>query len=116
MAKKKKPESETFEQAKEREIFEQISNMADRSEKTAWNRKMDNMVKLITKLQPVEEKILKIIHEEKIPIQDEIQNLRAIMVNECIHPFEYLVSKDGIVYCKFCEKKMSVISNGNKKS
>lgn len=114
MAKKKKPENETVEQKKERHTFETISNMASRSEKTAWNRKMDNMVKMITELQPIEEKILKIIKEEKIPIQDNIQELRNTMVNECIHPYEYLATKeDGAVFCKFCEKRMGLIQNDN---
>ena len=106
MARRKKLENETEEQAKERLLFEQISNHADRSEKTTWKRKLDNMEKLIEKLRPIEEKILDIIKDEKQPILDEIQTLRGEMVKECIHPFEHLVQKDGYVECKFCNKRI----------
>jgi predicted nucleic acid-binding Zn-ribbon protein len=111
VARRKKPENETEEQAKERLLFEQISNHADRSEKTAWKRKLDNMEKLIEKLRPIEEKILDIIRDEKQPILDEIQALRQEMVKECVHPFEHLVQKDGHVECKFCNKRINA-ANG----
>lgn len=113
MAKKKKPENETPEQASERGLFDLISNNATRSEKTSWNRKMDNMVKLIAELQPIEEKILTIIHDEKMPIQDQIAKLREDMIKECIHPPEYLVMDDGGVRCKFCEKRLGVRVDAN---
>lgn len=91
--------------------LELISNLSNRSEKTSWNRKMDNLVKLLTKLQPIEQKILDIIEKEKMPIQDEIHTLRQIMVNECIHPIEYLVEeKDGIC-CKFCDKRITIVNH-----
>lgn len=115
MARKKKPDNETPEQLRERKIFEKISNTANRSEKTSWNRKMDNMVKTLAKLRPIEQKILDIIEQEKMPIQDEIQQLRETMVKECVHPYEYLVMKDGYVKCKFCERKLSIQDIDDKK-
>ena len=108
MARRKKPENETPEEAKRRRLFEMISNHADRSEKTAWKRKHENMQKLIGTLKPIEEKILKIIYEEKQPILDQINELRNEMVKECIHPFDFLVEKDGYVECKFCNKKIKI--------
>lgn len=92
--------------------LETISNLSSRSEKTSWNRKMDNLVKLLAKLQPIENKILDIIQNEKMPIQDEIHQLRQTMVNECIHPSEYLVVEDdGGIKCKFCDRRISVIDH-----
>lgn len=111
MARKKVPEIETAEQTATRNRFETISNAANRSEKTSWNRKLDNMVKLLAKLNPIEQKILKIIDEEKLPIQDEIKELRSLMVKECVHPFEYLVEDGDSVKCKFCERRLNVIND-----
>ena len=106
MARKKKPENETMEQKDRRVLFEKIANTANRSEKTSWNRKMDNMVKLMARLSPVEEKILDIIKEEKNPILDDIAEVRKTMIVECVHPIEYLVEDGDIVRCRFCEKKI----------
>lgn len=108
MARRKKPENETPEQTTERNLFEQISNHANRSEKTAWKRKLTNMGKLIEELAPIEQKILDIMQNEKQPMFDKIHDLRKEMVKDCIHPFEHLVQKDGYVECKFCNKKMKV--------
>jgi len=107
MARMKKPENETFEQARIRQIFETISNHANRSEKMSWNRKMDNMVKLISKIRPLEEKILELT-SQKQPIMDQIAQLRQDMLTECVHPFEYLVFKDDHVVCKFCDKRINI--------
>jgi len=111
MARRKKPENETPAQAAERNLFESISNHADRSEKTAWKRKLANMEKLIEKLRPIEAKILNIIKEEKQPMLDEILSLRKEMVKDCIHPYEHLVQKDGYVECKFCNRRINA-ANG----
>ena len=113
MARKKKPENETEEQRLQRLAFERVSNHANRSEKTSWNRKLDNMVKLIAKLRPIEEKILDIIKEEKTPIMDDINAVRKQMILECVHPYEYLVQDGEAVKCRFCEKRIGLI-NGNK--
>lgn len=123
MARRKKPEEETTVETNERRIREEISNAANRSEKTSWNRKMDNMVKLLAALRPIEDQIIE-LQAKKIPLFDEIQVLRTQMVHECIHPFEYLVvngasSHDNFlikppstgndyVVCKFCDKKLSI--------
>jgi len=111
MARRKKPENETPEQAAERNLFETISNHANRSEKTAWKRKLANMEKLIEQLKPIEKKILDIIKEEKQPLLDQVHSLRQEMVKECVHPFEHLVQKDGCVECKFCNRRIRV-TNG----
>ena len=108
MARRKKPENETPAEQRVRRIKEAISNHANRSEKVSWNRKMDNMVKLIAKLRPVEQKILEIMAEEKFPLLDKVQELREIMVKECVHPYEHLVIQFDHVECKFCDKKLSI--------
>ena len=105
MARKRKPENETPEQARIRRILETVSNVANRSEKTSWNRKMNNMVKLLAKLNPIEQKILK-LQAEKEPLFDKVQILRETMTNECVHPFEYLEYKEDHVICKFCNKRL----------
>lgn len=113
MARKKKPVGETAEQAEERRILENVANAANRSEKTSWNRKMKNMVALLTELRPIEEQIIDLT-AQKHEIFDRIQVLRNVMVQECVHPFEQLVLKDKHVECKFCNKKVS-LPRGSKK-
>jgi hypothetical protein len=106
MARRKKPEDESPQQTFERRVREEIANAANRSEKTSWNRKMDNMVRLLAALKPIEEQILE-LQAKKTPVFDEIAGLRKQMVNECIHPFEYLIVHENHAVCKFCEKRVS---------
>lgn len=106
MARRKTPSNETEQQKQERQLKEIIANGPSRSEKVSWNRKMDNMVKLMSKLSPIEEEIIA-LQAKKIPVFDEIQALRETMVTECIHPFEYLVINEDHILCKFCNKKLS---------
>lgn len=106
MSRRKKNEGETEEQATERRLFEAVANTANRSDKTSWNRKMDNMVKILARLRPIEQQILD-LQAEKMPIMDEISDLRATMVNECVHPYEFLVNMEDHVLCKFCNKRIS---------
>ena len=109
MARKKNPENETEEQAYQRKVLETIANASGRSEKTSWNRKMDNMVNLISRLRPIEEQIID-LNAQKTPILDEISQLRAVMVAECVHPFEQLVYKDDHAECKFCGARLGLPS------
>jgi L-lysine 2,3-aminomutase len=108
MARRSKPENETPEQELERRTFETVANHSDRSEKTSWNRKMDNMVTLLAKLRPIEEEIIS-LQGKKMPIFDEVQQLRELMVAECIHPYQHLVLTDEhTVTCKFCNRRIAV--------
>ena len=107
MARRKAPMYESAEERRERQIRETIANSSNRSEKTSWNRKMDNMVSLLAKLRPLEEKIVELI-AQKMPIFDEVQELRNIMVKECVHPYEYLSVHEDHVECKFCGKKIRI--------
>jgi len=107
MTRRKKPEGETFDEARIRQLFELIANKATRSEKMSWDRKMDNMVKLISKLKPLEDQMLALI-AKKTPILDEIQVQRNDMVHGCVHSFEYLVYANDHIVCKFCNRKISL--------
>lgn len=107
MARTKKPQNETPRETEVRRIMEHFANTANRSEKTSWNRKMDNMVKLLASLEPIESEILDLIMSKKTPIMDEVSKLRAVMVRECVHPFEYLtINDDDVVTCKFCNRNI----------
>ena len=107
MARRKKPENESDQQIRQRKIFEAISNFSDRSEKTSWNRKMDNMVKLIARMRPIEDQILALQHR-KMPIFDDVQELRELMVAECVHPYQHLVLNEDHVLCKFCNRNIGL--------
>ncbi len=108
MGRRKKPENETPEEAIDRGVLESIANHANRSEKTSWKHKLGKMEVLLAKLQPIETKILAIISEEKQPLMDDVAKLRAVMVKECVHPFDYLIKKDDHIECKFCNAKLKV--------
>lgn len=113
MARRKAPEVETKEETQTRRTLEQIADAATRSEKVSWDRKMDNMVTLLAKLRPIEDKIIDLM-AEKTPIMDEISELRLTMVKECVHPFTHLLDKgDGTAECKFCGRTFNVMKNGN---
>jgi hypothetical protein len=109
MARRKKPDGETLEQAEVRHILETIADTATRSEKVSWDRKMDNMVKLLAKLRPIEEQLLDLM-VQKAPILDEVQALRKEMVKECVHPYTHLTFNDNdeTIVCKFCERKFAI--------
>lgn len=111
MARRKRPEGETADQARIRRAMEAISGSSTRSEKVSWDRKMDNMVKLLTTLKPIEEQILDLM-AQKQPILDQVSSLRSEMVRECVHPITHLVCKETdegeVVQCKFCMSKFSV--------
>lgn len=115
MARRKKPEGETPEQAEIRRRLEAIADNATRSEKVSWDRKMDNMVSLIAKLKPIEEQILDLM-VQKQPIIDEIALLRKDMVRECVHPYTHLVHRGEVVECKFCFKQFKVLDNDRAKT
>lgn len=107
MARRKKNENETLDESTQRRLKEEIANNANRSEKTSWNRKMDNMVKLLAEIRPLEDKIIE-LNEKKVPIFDAIQELRKQMLVDCIHPYEYVLVETDHAKCKFCERKISL--------
>lgn len=108
MARRKRPDNETAEEQSIRQLMETIADNATRSEKVSWDRKMDNMVSLLAKLKPIEDKIIDLM-AEKTPIIDEITALRKEMVRDCIHPFTHLVHKgENVAECKFCGKTFKV--------
>lgn len=107
MARRKTPENETAEERKIRHTKEKIANGPPRAEKVSWNRKLANLEALYAKITPLEDQILDLI-AQKQPIYDEMQEMRNTMVDECIHPFDYLVVKDDHILCKFCNRRMKV--------
>lgn len=93
-------------------MAEKLANRTSRSDKTSWNRKMNNLVTLIAKIRPIEDRIIE-LQAQKLPIMDEIAALRKEMVDTCIHPIEQLIEKDDYVECKFCGRKVRLNDIGN---
>lgn len=88
-------------------IKQKVSGFSPKNDRMAWKRRHDAMQELIAKLSVVEDKILEIIKEEKLPLMDQVTELRKKMLKGCIHPKEYLiVSDDGVVTCKFCNSRL----------
>ena len=111
MAKRKRPEDVSPEDLALHNEKDFIANHATRSEKTAWQRQYEHLSKFVRKLEPIEDKMLALIHE-KSKILDEILILRKELVETCIHPFDDLIKHDGALICKFCEKRMATPDNG----
>lgn len=111
MARRKKPEGETPEQADARRRLEAIADAATRSEKVSWDRKMNNMVTLLSKIRPIEDQILDLM-SQKMPLMDDVAALRREMVKECVHPYTHLVVRaDDSVECKFCGKRFNPVQH-----
>lgn len=111
MAKRKRPEDVSPDELALHNTKDFIANHATRSEKTAWQRQYDNLSKFVRQLEPIEDKMLALIHE-KSKILDEILILRKELVETCVHPFDVLVKHDGALICKFCEKRMAIPNDG----
>lgn len=78
-----------------------------KNEKLAWKRKVKKMMGLISEVGVFEQQILELIRNKQ-PILDDIAVLRSEMMKECIHPKDHLVHHDSYLFCKFCEKKISI--------
>lgn len=89
--------------------LDEVANHANRREKISWERKMQNMQKLIEKLEPIDAQIQELM-AEKDPILQDIIELRKLMVTQCIHPRDSLVEVEHedmhLASCKFCNKKI----------
>jgi len=108
----KKPENESPEDAKIRQQKEFIANTSTRSEKTAWNRKYNNITKLIDgELSAIEDEYLVLFFKREKAL-DKVAKLRSAMVDECVHPFDQLIHKTTFVECKFCNRKIGISSAG----
>lgn len=93
------------------EDINRISTYRDKNERLSWKRKKDKIELLVKELEPVEQEILDLIHNKKYPLLHQIEELRATMVKECIHPRDMLVHYGTHVECKFCEAKIAVVDN-----
>lgn len=107
MPRRKKPQNETEQEAEVRRDLETVANVPSRSEKTSWNRKHNNMVKLLSYLNPIQEQLLE-LRAQEMALLDEIGVLRGTMVKECVHPYEHLLHKGDIIECKFCGRKLGL--------
>lgn len=107
MARRKRPEDETKDESIVRRQLEKVADHATRNEKVSWDRKMDNMVKLLATLRPIEDRIADLL-AQKIPVLDEIRELRQDMCTHCVHPYTHLVHKEDHIECKFCTSKLSI--------
>lgn len=109
MARRKLPDNETVEDMAIRKQKERVSGLANRSEKVAWARKQNNMNVLIESLDQINEKV-RLLKVECQPILQAIDNLRADMLADCIHPYDSLAydHDTGTVICKFCNVRFAV--------
>lgn len=92
----------------EQEIFTKVVNHSSKNERIAWNRKYKKLSALIEeKITPIEEQVLELIMQKQ-PYLDEAVAMRDVLVKECVHPREFLLTKDDHILCKFCNNKLNV--------
>ena len=87
--------------------LETVSKEADKNERLSWRRKEKKMQDLLEKMEPLNQEILRLILEKQ-PLMDDIEELRNVMVHECVHPVKTLVHKGDHILCKFCNKKLNI--------
>lgn len=92
-----------------------IANHVTRSDKMSWERKYKNMQKELDKLRPVEDQLLE-LQAKKQKFIDVVTEIRLKMVEECIHPREYLIHNGDHIVCKFCEKRLGLPNASKTKS
>jgi hypothetical protein len=99
--------TEPVSEAQKKTDIDTICSMTTRNDKMSWERKMNNMVSLLADITPIEDQILQLLAKKQV-IYDQVSELRAIMVKECVHPYTHLVHEQDYVLCKFCERKIVV--------
>lgn len=105
MARRRVPENETVEQATVRKNLQLVADHAPRGEKVSFERKMVRLQGLVEQVRPIEDQISDLL-VQKAPLIDQIAELRAEMVHECIHPFASLVDRGTHIHCSFCDRKL----------
>lgn len=85
-----------------------IARARDKNERLSWKRKYDKMTTILeTIVRPIEDKIAELLVEKTVAM-DEINELRLIMIKECIHPKDHLIHYNKYVVCKFCNGKLKI--------
>ncbi len=90
-------------------IFKKVSNIAPENDKMAWRRLRRELTKNLDSLDELNTEYFAIQAKRK-PILDHIDELRAKMITECVHPADELVYKNSHVLCKFCNKRLRLLN------
>jgi DNA repair exonuclease SbcCD ATPase subunit len=80
--------------------IDNVSSFADRSEKSAWQRKRDNLDALTRKCLPLEQQLIELTIKHN-KVQAELSVNRAKFIEECHHP-EVSKNANGQYECEMC--------------
>lgn len=92
-------------------MIKDVANHASKSDRAAWMRRVKRLDDLIKQLEPVEDKLLELLHTRE-KLTQQLNEVREDLVANCIHPEEHLVSHNGYVVCKYCERKLRAVERG----
>lgn len=92
---------------KEKNDFALVANFRDKNEKASWLRKRTNLETIVKKIEPIENELLRLNREKSLLI-DDVQAIRKTMIDDCIHPKDYLVHCGTYIKCRFCEAKIVI--------
>ena len=87
--------------------LKKISTYREKKERLSWNRKRNSLEALVDKLNSINDSIMELM-EKKNVLFDEIQDIRKIMMAECVHPLDMLIPLSDSAKCKFCNKIIKI--------
>ena len=92
----------------EKEVFKKITDHAPKNDRIAWQRKHKKLKAMVdANITPLEDQILELTMKKMVFVDDAVA-LRDVLAAECVHPKEFLVTKEDHVLCKFCDTKLKV--------
>ena len=92
----------SIEKSQKQKIYDAVC----KGDRNSWNRKRRIMDDVLDRIRPVEDQIA-ILKSRMEPDYARLTELRDEMLEDCIHPEDYLVGlEDGTVICKFCERRV----------
>lgn len=95
------------EQKRIQAVFQAIGSHAIKGEVAAWTRKRKSIERVVaTSIRPLEDQIIA-ANAALQPLYDQLNTMRAEMVEFCIHPIDMLAYKGDHVICKFCGAKLN---------
>lgn len=87
--------------------FTIIASNSDKNQKLTFERRHKKMQGLISLLDPINKQINELL-SQKLPIEEEVEDLKNKLHMDCVHPLEFLSHKGSHIICKFCNTKLVV--------
>lgn len=94
------------------EATKTLKSARDVTDRRAWERKIRILRGLTEEANEISDKIID-LETERQELWDKITLMRDEMVVDCIHLPTMCVEVDGLIVCKFCNKKIKIVDHGS---